>query len=281
MKTKKPIGIQLYTVRDHLENDYFGTLEKVAEIGYNTVEFAGYYGKTAEEIRKKLDELKLTCISSHQNYDVLVNDLDSVIESHKILGCKYIAVPWAGDDERPGGKNFDEAVKNYTKIGEKLLDNGIELLYHNHDFEFVDYNGMLAYDYMFDTIPKNLFNPEMDVCWVKFTGYDPAEYIKKYNGRMKVLHVKDFFKANANKESSPYALMDNSGKDGNIAIQNENDTFEFRPVGYGIQDMNKIISTAEECNMEYYIVEQDNCNNIDSFTAAKMSYDKLSELLKA
>ena len=63
MKTKKPIGIQLYTVRDHLETDYFGTLEKIAEIGYNTVEFAGYYGQSAENIRKILDDLKLTCLS--------------------------------------------------------------------------------------------------------------------------------------------------------------------------------------------------------------------------
>lgn len=281
MKPTKPIGIQLYSVRDHLAEDFEGTLEKVAAIGYDAVEFAGDYGgKTAEEVRAICDRLGLKAISTHTNYSILKNDLDATIAYHKTLGAEYIAIPWAGKEDSAGGANFDNALADYEKIGKKLKENGIALLYHNHDFEFVDYKGTCGYDYMFEAVPAAYLNPEMDVCWVRVAGNDPAAYIRKYAGRIKVLHLKDFVMGKNAQATDLYALIDDSGKDDAKIEGSKEDGFDFRPIGYGQQNIPAIIEAAEEVGVEYYIVEQDRSSQCDSLESARLSYEYLTQKIK-
>ena len=127
---------------------------------------------------------------------------------------------------------------------------GIQLLYHNHDFEFIKIDGKYALDILYDTIPADLLKTEIDTCWVNVGGENPAEYIEKYSGRAPVVHLKDF---HGSKGNGPLYKL--------IGIDDETEavesTFEFRPVGYGVQDWKKIVDAAEKAGAEWVVVEQD------------------------
>ena len=131
-----PIGVQLYSVRDAMAEDFEGTIKKVKEMGYDGVEFAGLFDNSPEKVKAICDENGLVPISAHVSYDEIAADPEKVISDYAKIGCKYIAIPYAVEERRPGGELFDETVegiRNFAAIGKKY---GITMLYHNHDFEF-------------------------------------------------------------------------------------------------------------------------------------------------
>lgn len=131
-----PVVLQLYSVRDELEADFEGTIAKVKEFGYDGVEFAGLYGKSAEQVKKILADAGLTPVSAHVPLDELLSDTQAVVATYKEIGCKYIAVPYLPEDRRPGTEGFDRTIEDIKKIADVCNEQGIQLLYHNHDFEF-------------------------------------------------------------------------------------------------------------------------------------------------
>ena len=133
-----------------------------------------------------------------------------------------------------------------------LKDAGMTLLYHNHDFEFTKLeDGQYGLDYLYANVPADLLQTELDECWVKYSGEDPVAYLKKYAGRSPLVHIKDFY-AEGKQEGDPYALIGlNEGE------QKKAGTFEFRPLGEGLQDIPAIIKAAEESGSKWLIVEQD------------------------
>lgn len=263
-----PVGVQLYSVRDFLQNDLKGTLKKVKAIGYDYVEPAGLYGNSASDFRAALDEAGLTAICAHVPYAEMAADLDKVIADYTTIGIKYIAVPYLGDDDRAGGKNYSEVLKNISAFAKKFAENGMTLLYHNHDFEFLKLdNGKYALDDMYDTIPE--LQTELDCCWVKVAGEDPASYIRKYEGRCPVVHLKDF---TGEKSANMYNLI------GLKESAKVTSTFAFRPVGYGKQDIPSIITAAIESGAFYLVVEQDNPGEQTSLEAIEMSRNYLKTL---
>lgn len=281
MKPTKPIAVQLYSVRFDMAEDFYGTLKKVAEMGYDGVEFAGFYGEKAEDVKKALDELHLVPISSHVVMTpLLIDDLDAQIEYHKTLGCKYIVMPYADENYRPGGPKFEEGLKLYEEMGRKLKENGIKFLYHNHDFEFIKYKDTNGFDYLYSAVPEDCLNPQMDVCWVSVAGRNPAEYIKKYSGRLDVLHLKDYILKDPENKGNMYALIDENGQDDiNIDIS-ESENFDFRPLGQGQVGIPEIIDAAETNGVKWYVVEQDRSSDMPALEAIKQSIDYLRELQK-
>ena len=129
------VGLQLYSVRGDMEKDFEGTLRAVKEMGYDYVEFAGYYGKSAQEVKALLDEIGLVCPSVHQGPDIKKEKGQEAVDYIKTFGVKYAAIPWYGIENYQNGK-FDETIEKFKKVGELLRKNGIQLTYHNHDFEF-------------------------------------------------------------------------------------------------------------------------------------------------
>lgn len=246
-----PIALQLYSVRDNLAADFVKTLEAVKEMGYDGVEFAGLYDQDPKKIREILAELGLAAVSAHVPYAELVNDTEKTLAAYKEIGCPYVAVPYMTDEYRPGGEKFDEALVNMKKIAEVAKSLGIQLLYHNHDFEFVKVNGEYGLDVIYSTIPADLLATEIDTCWVNVAGEDPAAYIIKYTGRTPVVHLKDFA---GQRSKNMYKLigLDEAEKEGEDV-----NTFEFRPVGYGKQDFPKIIDAAKAAGAKWLVVEQD------------------------
>ena len=247
-----PVGLQLYTVRDDMAKDFKGTLQKVKELGYDGVEFAGLFDNTPEQVKAMCAEIGLNPISAHVPLADMLADVDKVIADYKAIGCEYIVVPYVTEERRPGGELFKQMVEEIRAIGQKCKEAGLVLLYHNHDFEFAKTEtGEFGLDYLYANVPADLLQTELDQCWVKYAGQDPVAYLQKYEGRSPVVHLKDYYASGEQKED-PYALIGlNEGE------KKENTAFEFRPLGYGVQDIPAIIEASKKAGSKWLIVEQD------------------------
>ena len=244
-----PVAVQVYSVREDAKADLRGTLEKIKEMGYDGVEFAGLYNNTPEDIKKMCEEIGLTPISAHVPYIDMMGAPKGILAKYATIGCKYVAVPYLTPDYRPGTVCFSEVIENIKLLGKVAKEMGMQLLYHNHDFEFMKLDGKYALDILYDEVPAEYLQTELDTCWVNVGGEVPAEYIAKYNGRCPVVHLKDFY---GEKSENMYEL---------IGIKTEApkrpSNFELRPVGSGIQDFPAILKAAEAAGTEWVVVEQD------------------------
>jgi len=266
------LGLQLYSVREDMEKDMDSTLKAVKDMGYDYVEFAGYFGKTAEEVKQLLDKHGLKCISVHQSHKVFLSEPQKNIDYLKTIGVKFSAIPWYEISELRN--NFEETQKQFEKTGNLLKDNGIQLLYHNHDFEFGKVDGEYILDKLFRLIPVML--PQIDTCWVRYMDINPAEYIEKYSGKTNIIHLKDFV-CRSFGSGPAYALIGDDGQEEKRPSMEDNG-FDFRPLGYGIQDFPAILAAAEKAGVEYLIVEQDRSSERPAMEAAKISREYLRTL---
>ena len=247
-----PVALQLYSVRDAMANDFKGTLQKVKVMGYDGVEFAGLFGNTPEQVKAMCAEIGLTPISAHVPLADMLADVDKVIADYKALGCKYIVIPYVTEERRPGGELFMQMVEEIRSIGQKAKDAGLLLLYHNHDFEFKKVeNGEFGLDFLYSSIPADLLQTELDECWVKYAGQDPVAYLQKYAGRAPVVHLKDYY-VEGEQVGDPYALIGLNEDE-----KKSNSAFEFRPLGYGVQDVAALVKAAGDAGCGWLIVEQD------------------------
>jgi len=266
---KMKIGLQVYSVGSVAAKDFDGTMKQIKEMGYDGVELAGMYGIAAENVRDILKKYGLECVSAHVAYNELIADLDKTVAAYKCVGCKYIALPYMTEENRPTAPGFDKVMENIKKISDKCKEYGIQLLYHNHDFEFAKMpDGTFALDYLYSQLPAYIW-PEFDTCWVLVAGQSPVEYIKRYAGRVPVVHLKDFV---GSKTENMYALI---GIDKKADVTSE---FRFRPVGHGIQDIPAIMKAAEASGTDWCIVEQDNSYETPCLEAAKMSIDYIKTI---
>lgn len=245
---KFPVAVQVYSVRDEAEADFRGTLEKIKEMGYDGVEFAGLYGASPDEVKKMCEEIGLVPISAHVPLSDLLTDTVGVIAAYKSIGCKYIAVPYLPEELRPGTDKWAETVENIKIIAKEAKNQGVQLLYHNHDFEFVRLDGEYALDMLYNTVSEDLLKTELDTCWVQVGGENPADYIRKYSGRAPLVHLKDY---TGEQSDDMYELI---GIDKKVESTNK---FELRPVGYGCEDYYNILKACHDAGAEWIIVEQD------------------------
>lgn len=267
-----PVAVQVYSVRGDAEKDFRGTMQKIRAMGYDGVELAGLYGMEPEEVKAVLDEVGLVPVSAHVPFVELTADMEGTVAKYKYIGMKYIAIPYLAEEDRPGTEKFYENIETIKKLGKVCNDAGITLLYHNHDFEFIRMpNGQYGLDYLYSEVPASLLQTELDTCWVKVAGEDPAEYVRKYSGRAPVVHLKDFYK-----EGNPENMYEL------IGIENEKKAqtgkFEFRPVGHGMQDMPSILAASLDAGAEWVVVEQDQSYDTPALEAVKMSRDYLKSL---
>ncbi len=234
------IAYQLYSARDEAAQDLGKVLRELASLGYDGVEFAGFYGKSAQEVRSLLDEYKLEAVSSHVPFQQIEEDMFGVIAYHLTVGCKWIAVPYLLDAERPGQPGFARVIAVIHRFARLCREAGITLLYHNHDFEFEKVSGAYALDFLYEAVPENLLKTEIDTCWVRFSGLDPAAYVEKYAGRCPVVHMKDYA---CDEPTAP--------------CQPRPASFAFRPLGKGVQDIEKVARAAAKSGAQWLVVEQD------------------------
>lgn len=253
-------GLALYTVRDDMSKNAVETLKAVADAGYAYVEAAGYndgkfYGMEPKDFKKTLKEVGLEPVSTHQGFENMDN-IDEMIADVKAAGFKYfvIPVPPMGHFKSEDGKmSMSEELEFLTNVintvGKKCKAVGLELLYHNHDFEFVkNSKGIVPIEYFLENTDPSTVNFEMDLYWVTRAGADPVAYFEKYPGRFKLWHVKD---------------MDEEGK--------------FAPVGTGSIDFSRILKEKDKSGMIYYYVEQDRTWDKKPLDVIKTSHEGLKK----
>ena len=243
---KDRLALQVYSVRDDMQQDFYGTLKKVKEMGYTGVEFAGLYGHDPLDVKNMCEEIGLIPISAHVPTQELLDETEKTVAAYKTLGVQYVVIPYHKLDK----DNFDETVVSIKKIGEAVNAAGMVLQYHNHDFEFDKVDGKHLLDMLYDAVSPELLQTQIDTCWANVGGVNPSEYVKKYAGRTPTVHLKDFAGC---KSENMYALI-------GIDEDEEKDTagaFEFRPVGKGLQNFPSIVAAADESGAGWVIVEQD------------------------
>lgn len=256
-------GLALYTLREAMGSDAKETLKAVSVAGYRYIEAAGYdngmfYNMKPEDFKSYLESLNLIPVSTHQGAVTLEN-ADVMMADVKAAGFEYFVIPVppmglfkVDRDTRymsmtGGAKSLAEILDT---LGAKAKAAGLKLLYHNHDFEFVeDADGIVTIDYLLDNCNPELVNFQMDLYWVTKAGADPLAYFDKYPGRFKIWHVKD---------------MDEQGR--------------FSPVGKGTIDFSRILAEKEKSGMLYYMVEQDKTfDGLEPLEAIKISHEGLGE----
>ena len=265
------IGLQLYSVKNALNADFEGTLRKVKGIGYDYVEFAGNYGeKSAEELKKLLDDIGLECISVHQGIDLFKEQGEKFVKFITDIGAEYSVIPWWPAELGYGTENWKDTEEKFRWLSGLVKAGGLKFLYHNHDFEFANtFDGKVGYDCMMDAL-KGVMDPELDTCWIHYAGYDPAEYIRKYKGRAEIIHLKDFFCKKLG-GGPVYALIDSKGGEATKASTKEDNGFEYRPLGMGMQDFDSIIAACEDVDAKYLVVEQDDTVGRTELEAVEIS----------
>ena len=271
------IGLQLYSIRDEMAKDVDSALKAVSEMGYDFVEPAGLAGKTAKEFKAILDKYNLKAHSIHLGYTTIMSDPEKNIEDLKTLGVKYCVIPWMGVEFHKGSDGFDKAVSDIISVSKLLKDNGIELLYHNHSFEFDVIGNKFLLNWLFEEVGEEYIKPEFDTCWIKYAGIDPCEYIKDFAGKMDCLHFKDFSCDNLLLRPVNEILNDPDYKPEPLTRVERN--FKFQPVGYGMQNLGELISLAEKCGTKYLIVEQDQFYGGSSLEDARLSINSIRKEL--
>lgn len=248
--TKKSIGVQLYTVRKEINKDLIGTLKKVADIGYTSIEPAGYrdgkfYGKVPKEFKKIANDLGLEVLSSHNG--IRPDHIEKIVEDNVSLGVDYTVLPYLGNTQRKTLDDYKKLAESFNTYGEVCNKAGIKFAYHNHAFEFDVMEDKFPYDVLLEGTDPDLVSFEMDLYWLKKAGKDPIDYFDKYPGRFAMWHVKDM---------DPL-----SGK--------------YTEVGSGNIDFKEIFNNPSKSGMQYFFVELDNSER-PALESIKISYDYLN-----
>jgi len=201
-----PLGLQLYSVRDLLPKDYERTLKQLSAIGYREVEAAGFFGRSAEDVKQVMTRASLRCVSAHYSYADLAPKLNEIIQYGSALGLEYIICASPGLPNGSAAKGADartnrEAMtlddwrwnaEEFNRIGERVNVAGIKFGYHNHTAEFSERNGVIIYDELLRLTDPAKVTMEMDCGWVIVAGKNPVDYLARYPTRISTLHVKDF-----------------------------------------------------------------------------------------
>jgi sugar phosphate isomerase/epimerase len=251
---KDQISIQLYTIRSITAEDWDRAFASVAAAGYTFVEFAGFHGKSAAEIRGLLDKHGLKSSSAHIPLADFQTRLDGVVDDLQTIGAGWGIVPWVAPEDRT-----EDALKTmaaqFDGFAEKLNAAGLKFGYHNHDFEFTtkSASGKTVFDQMIEVTTPGLVSFELDAYWAAVGGYDPAALISENPDRIGLVHLKD---------GHTGALE--SGKD--------------VPFGEGDLDWDGILAASRAAGVEWYVTEQDTPNPADPIGDIATAYRNAAKL---
>jgi sugar phosphate isomerase/epimerase len=282
------LGVGLFTLPKQLENDFAGTLKMIAGIGYKEVEFfgpfsfstkedieswkgaasmlgfsgSGFYGRTAKEVKKILDDNGLSAPSIHAGLLTLQQRMDSLAEAAQALGTTYVVLPSATSPADLDG--YKRQAEMFNEIGASAAKHGLRFAYHNHGNGLKELNGKMPLELILEGTDPKLVYFQMDLFWTTAGGLDPVTLLKRHPGRYRSLHIKDMSKA-----------VRFSG-DGSDPAQ----WFELFPyltdAGSGVMDLKTILSQAQQAGVEHYFVERDLAPNAQE--ALEKAYHYLSSL---
>ncbi|WP_276369153.1 sugar phosphate isomerase/epimerase [Chryseolinea sp. H1M3-3] len=254
---KNTPGIVSYTYRKSFEKDVAATLDTIKRLGITNIEFSNLFKRTAKEIREMLDERGMQCTSFGVSYDDLVNKTAEVAENAKTLGASFVRVAWIPHEGTTvNAEIIKKAADDFNRAGKFLKENhNLTFCYHNHGYEFVPYENGTLFDYLAANTDPKFVSFELDIVWAYLPGYDPADLIKKYGSRFKLMHVKDVRKG---------VKGDATGKidtDSNVAL------------GTGQINIASIMKAAKKSDIQHYYIE-DESNAVNVQVPASLAYLK-------
>ena len=185
-----PLGVQLYSVRDLMAQDVAATLDLVASVGFEEVEFAGYFDHSPAAMRAMLDAAGLAAPAAHIGKDLFDADLERLIADAAVVGHEYVIVPWLKETER-SLDDYRRHAEDFNRYGEACAAAGIRFAYHNHEWEFDETDGEIPYDLLLRETDPGLVEFEMDLAWAVAGQADPVAYFNAWPGRFPALHLKD------------------------------------------------------------------------------------------
>lgn len=234
-----PFGIQLYSLRHQLDKDVPGTLKYIREVGYTDVETAGFYKMSPANFRKELDRAGLKCTGMHSGDDNRFRDkLDEIIAEAKVFRADYVTCPWVQEEHRKDVDGCKRVAAEFSAWGKKLQAAGFRFAFHNHDMEFKPLGNTTAMDILIQETDPKLVDFELDLFFVKKVGLSPADYLKKYPGRFKLVHLKDISK------NTPTGFAE-APDDASV------------PLGEGQIDWPKTLAAAADVGVKYYYLEDE------------------------
>ena len=256
---KAKIGSPLFILRNECEKDLPAVLDKLSQIGYDGIEFLGFFGRKPSDIKNKLDSCGLKAIGDHVGFNDFSDNTQRVIDEHKEIGCGYITIGSPGADGLPSGEKYNDTIETYERIGEAVKDAGMKLLFHNHAEELRNIlNGKTFLERLYDDTRSDLLYCEPDLGWIGIGGGDPEFFARKYKNRCPVIHFKD------------YVITDK--KSGN---------FLFRPTGYGIMNNAELYALSLDCDLppEWYVMDHDCAYERDIYFDMKISLEYFKNLM--
>lgn len=245
------IGMQMYTLREPAAQDLEGTFRAVAEMGYAGAQISGI-DAPPERIAEVLKECGLEPAGAHVGLERMETDFDGVIADARTIGYTGIAVPYLGADRRRTAAEWEAVARAMDGLGARMKKEGIQLMYHNHNFEFEPVAGTTGYEIIWSNVDLDNLQPEVDTYWAAFAGDNPAKLLERFAGHMDLVHAKD----------------------GRLGVKDP----KFEPVGDGDLDWPPILAATAAGGANWLLVEQDTCDG-SPFDAARRSLENIRRLL--
>jgi sugar phosphate isomerase/epimerase len=247
------IGLQLFSVWKDAEKDFLGTFQKVADLGYEGIQFAGFYNTPASKVKQLLDENEILAAGAHVGIHQLQQpDVENIFEYHNTIGNNLIICPAIPKEMRQTADDYKKTADTLNTIGEACKKAGFIFGYHNHDFEFEKFGDRTGLELLFENTETDLVKMELDCYWASFADHDPLEIIRKYQNRVVSLHIKDMKIVNGKKTGTE--------------------------VGRGLFDFASLIKAANEFGVEWFTVEQEEFER-DPYESLAINVNTLKNLL--
>lgn len=245
-------GLQLYSVRDAASVDLLGTVSRAADMGYQGLQFAGFFDTPAKDLKKVLDEKQISVAGTHTGLDALTGDkLKETIAYNHEIGNDLVICPFLGEEARSTRDDYKRTAEQFNKIGQTCKDNGLTFAYHNHNFEFDTFDGETGFDLLFGQTDPQLVKVELDCYWATFAGYKPESIIEQYGNRIVSLHIKD--------------------------MKEENGARRSIEIGSGTLDIKGLIEQGNKHGVDWFVVEQEQFDG-DPMESAKVNIENLRKI---
>ena len=241
------IGAQMYTVRDYCKdlNSFADTLAKLADMGFKVVQVSGTCAYEGEWLNEQLKKNGLECAITHNPYNEIINDTAALIEKHKKFGCEFIGLGGIGRKE----KTIQDFIADAIPAAKAIKEAGLRFSYHNHSEEFFKVDGTNELEKMMAVFTPDELAFTLDTHWAHAAGADPIQWMKKLKGRIPCIHLKDI----------------------DLYIGENGRELRYGIVGKGNMNFEGILAAADESDVKYGLIEQDDCYGADPFECLKES----------
>jgi sugar phosphate isomerase/epimerase len=286
VKKKNAVGIQLFTIPAMVAADFKGTLAKLAAIGYKEIEFFGpydfsaketiegwnkfaptlgitksaFYGYSPSDVKTLLNDLDLTTPSVHLDLQTMRTNMGPALEGLSALGTKYVAIPAIADPQERS--DFNKLADEFSGFGEQMSKAGLTFVYHNHGYEHTAKDGKTLMDTLLSQTDAKKVKFQLDIFWMTAAGANPVDYLRKYPGRFKLLHLKD--------ASEPIRFSGDGG-----SMDQWIELFgKMADPGTGVLDIPAIIEAAKKSGVDHFYLERDLTPTPDTTLANSFGYLK-------